>query len=821
MAEDRIAALLDAMTIEEQIALLAGRDSWTTTPVDRLGIPSIKVSDGPNGARGGGALVGGVKAAAFPVGIALAATWDTGLVEEVGAALAREAKSKDARVLLGPTANMQRSTLNGRNFECYSEDPFLAAELAVAHIVGLQSQGVGATVKHFIGNESEYQRTTMSSDVDERSLREIYMPPFEAAVKRAKTLALMTSYNRLDGRYVSERADIINGVLKREWGFDGVVMSDWSATKSTAEALNAGLDLEMPGPPRYRGEKLVEAYRVGLVPATTIRDAALRVLRLVERVGAFKNPAIAEERAEDLPETRALIRRAGAEAMVLLKNADALPLALRPGTKIAVLGPNAKVAQAMGGGSAQLNPHYLVTPWGGLTSAAPEVEFLYAQGADNRRLVAPMAREIVADFYAGRSQTSAPARRLTTHDGFFMFIGDEGPGVDLGDFRAEARSRQTLAETGDYEFSLVSSGPAQLFVDDELVVDGSDFKFGEEWFGTASNEIRGARRLEAGRTYVMRIEWRSPDRREGLTLLRVGMGLVIGEAAIERAVETARGTEAALVFVGLNGEWDGEGMDRPNLDLPHRQNELVERVAAVNPKTIVVLQSGGPVLMPWLDKVAAVVQAWYPGQEVGNAIADVILGKAEPGGRLPQTFPRRLEDDPTRVNYPGEAGRVLYGERIFIGYRYAEKVKIEPQFPFGFGLSYTRFQAGPLTLGSARLQSGETLTASLEIANVGDRAGSTVVQFYVADEQASVLRPPKELKAFAKLHLNPGESNTATVSLDMRALAFFDIVRKAWVAEAGVFRLLAGFSSSDIVADARFELMHTWMDDSPARACLT
>ena len=273
MSEERIASLLDAMTVEEQISLLAGRDSWTTTPVERLGIPSIKLTDGPNGARGGGALVGGVKAAAFPVGIALAASWDVALVREVGAALAREAQSKGARVLLGPTVNIHRSTLNGRNFECFSEDPFLTAELAVAYIEGLQSQGVGATVKHFIGNESEYQRRTISSDIDERTLREIYMPPFEAAVKRAKTWALMTSYNRLNGRYVSERADIVNGVVKREWGFDGLVMSDWHGTQATAEALNGGLDLEMPGPPRFRGEKLIEAYRAGLASRASPRRA--------------------------------------------------------------------------------------------------------------------------------------------------------------------------------------------------------------------------------------------------------------------------------------------------------------------------------------------------------------------------------------------------------------------------------------------------------------------------------------------------------------------------------------------------------------------
>ncbi len=327
-------------------------------------------------------------------------------------------------------------------------------------------------------------------------------------------------------------------------------------------------------------------------------------------------------------------------------------------------------------------------------------------------------------------------------------------------------------------------------------------------------------RLEAGRTHELAIEWRSPENRQGMGLsaLRVGMSPVVGAEAIDRAVAFAASADAALLFVGLNGEWDGEGIDRPNLDLPGRQDELIKRVAAANPKTIVVLQSGGPVLMPWLDDVAAVVQAWYPGQEAGNSIADVLLGASDPGGRLPQTFPRRLEDDPTRINYPGEAGHVLYGERIFIGYRYAEKAKRAPLFPFGFGLSYTRFKAGALKLDRTEIPAGGALTASLEIANIGTRAGSTVAQFYVRDERASVSRPEKELKGFAKVRLEPGETATVTVALDMRALAFFDVARQAWVAEAGAFTLLAGFSSADIVARAPFALSETWIGDSPRRA---
>ncbi len=820
MAEDRINALVDAMTVEEKVALLAGKDAWTTVPIPRLGIPSIKVSDGPNGARGGGAFIGGVAAAAFPVAISLSSSWDVDLVGEIGAALAGEARSKGARVLLAPTVNMHRSTRNGRNFECYSEDPHLSSEIAVAYIEGLQSRGVGATVKHFIGNESEYERHTMSSDIDERALREIYMPPFEAAVKRAKTWALMTSYNRVDGTYVSERADLVNGVLKTEWAFDGAAMSDWYGTQSTEEAIAGGLDLEMPGPPRFRGEKLMEAYRKGKVEDSALREAALRVLRLIERVGAFDDPEIAPERADDRLEVRALIRRAGAEGMVLLKNDGALPLALKPGSTLAIVGPNAKTAQIMGGGSAQINPHYRVAPYEALRAALPDgVSLGYELGADNRRLAALYEGEVEIDYFVGREFKGPPVHSVESPEGVFMFFGLERPGFPPNDFSARMRSRYVAQAAGEVEFGLVSSGPARLLIDGQCVIDAWDFKPGKEYFNSACDEVRSVRRLEAGRSYDIVVEYAALPMPPGLgvTVLRFGMSPVLGDAAIERAVAAAKSADAALLFVGLTGEWDGEGMDRPDIDLPHRQNELIERVAAANPNTIVVLQSGSPVAMPWLGEVAAVLQAWYPGQEAGNSIADVLLGKAEPGGRLPQTFPQRLEDDPTVINYPGERGHVRYGEGVYIGYRYYEKKEIAPLFPFGFGLSYTQFRLDRLTLSHERIGPGETVTATVEATNVGQRAGSTVVQIYVADEKASVSRPAKELAGFAKLRLAPGETGKADVVLDMRRLAFFDVAVKAWTAEAGRFTVLAGFSSADIAARAAFALTATWIDD-PRRA---
>ena len=815
MPESRIESLLDAMTLEEQVSLLAGRDFWTTVPIERLAIPAIKVSDGPNGARGGGSFIGGVTAAAFPVAISLAATWNVDLVREIGGALAGEARSKGARVLLGPTVNLHRSPLNGRNFECYSEDPYLSAELVVAYIEGLQAKGVGATVKHFIANDSEYQRNTISSDVDQRTLHEIYLPPFEAAVKRAKTFAVMTSYNRLNGTYVSERAELVNGLLKTQWGFDGLVMSDWFGTQATAAALNGGLDLEMPGPARHRGEKLTAAVRAGETTPAAVREAARRVLRLIERVGGFADPTIPAERAEDLPEVRALIRRAGAEGIVLLKNDGVLPLQAPARLKIAAIGPNAATAQIMGGGSAQLNAHYRVSPLDGLRAALPDATIAHEVGCSNDRLVPVHHGDVTIDFYEGVEWSGPVRHQLKSSQAVCMFLGGAGEGVDWANCSARLCSNFTAGQSGDHALGLIASGPARVRLNGALVLDASDWRAGDEYFGNANDERVTHVALAAGQACELVVEYRSsePPPPMGITVIRLGLAPVLGEAAIASTVALAQTSDVALVFAGLTGEWDGEGIDRPHMDLSGRQNELIARVAAANARTIVVLQTGGPVSMPWLDRVAAVLEVWYPGQECGNSIADVLMGKTDPGGRLPQTFPMRLEDNPAYINYPGENGHVRYGEGIFIGYRYYEKKKLAPLFPFGFGLSYTSFAASNLRLSAVVLGPGETLRASIDVANTGRRAGWSVVQFYIADPSASVARPDKELKGFARVWLDPGETKTLEASFDMRALAFFSTTRARFAAEAGDFELLAGFSSADILARAPFRLTGDWREE--------
>ena len=808
--------LLDRLTLPEQAALLAGADFWTTVPVPRLEVPAYKVSDGPNGARGG-SFVGGVQTACFPVGIGLAATWNTALIEQAGAALADEARLKGAGVLLAPTVNLHRSTLNGRNFECYSEDPWLTGEIAVAYIRGLQSKDVGATIKHFVGNESEFQRMTMSSEIPERALRELYLIPFEKAVKEAGVWAVMSSYNRIDGVYACDHRRLIDDVLRRQWGFDGLVMSDWMALHSTVEGVVAGCDLEMPGPAVHRGALLVKAAQEGRIEASAIRAAAKNVLRLGERVGAFTSPGIPEERAVDSPERRALIRKLGAEGCVLLKN-DGAALPLKPMAKtLALIGPNAKTAQIMGGGSSIVNALHRITPFEGIEAQAGAGATLrHAAGADNHRWVPLLAEPMEVAFFNSTDLSGPEVARKTYPRTEHMWAGAVEPGVSSEAFSARATVVYTVPEDGEYQLSLVSAGLSRCLLDGEVIVDAwAGWVQGETYFTFGCDEVIATRTLRAGQRCEFTLEFSSASPNAApFRALRFGVYKPRGEADLAAAVEAARGADVALVFVGLNGEWDNEGLDRPNLELPHAQNELVRRVAAVNPNTIVVLQTGAPVTMPWLAAVPAVMQAWYPGQECGHAIAAVLFGAAEPGGRLPQTFPQKLADDPTfghPLHYPGVNGRVVYDEGVFIGYRHAERAGLTPLFAFGHGLSYTRFEQSALRVNSSTLAPGGTVQVTLDVKNTGARRGQEVVQLYVNDRRASVERPAQELKAFAKIDLAAGESRSVQLLLDMRSFAFFDEVRAAWVAEAGEFEICVGASSQDIRQRAVVTLGADWV----------
>ena len=793
--------LIDLLTLEEQVSILAGADYWSTPAIDRLGIATLRVTDGPNGARGSGSIIGGVTAACFPVGIALGATWDVDLVRLIGAAIADEVKSKGAHMLLGPTINMHRTVTNGRNFECYSEDPELAADLAVAYITGLQGNGVAATVKHFIGNESEIERTTINSAIDERTLREVYLRPFEAAVKQADVWGIMSSYNKLNGVYTAENEWLLTKVLREEWGYDGIVMSDWFGSRTTAPTVNAGLDLEMPGPTRDRGATLVQAVHDGLVRAETVRERALAMLRLMERVGSLSDHRPFEEHADNRSEHRALIRQAGSAGTVLLKNDGALPLNPDSGT-VAVIGPNADVAQIMGGGSAQLNPHYRITPLDGMIQRIGQDRIEFAKGCANHRWEPVIEGEFQAEYFDNEDLRGL-AVHTDTIDGSVVFWHEgvaEGK-VDSNAFSVRVSGTYTAKEEGEHSFGLHAAGYAKLYVDGALVVDAWDtWSKGRTFFEEGCDERTGHVTLRVGQTVSVVMELRTkPADNLYFTAFRFGVSRVLGQTEIDAAVAAASRCDTAVVFVGRLGEWDTEGSDLENIDLPRNQNALIDAVCTANPNTIVVLQTGGPVEMPWVTQAPAVLQAWYPGQECGNAIADVLFGDADPGGRLPQTFPARWQDNPSHSQdpeiYPGAAGTVRYGEGVFVGYRHYEKHRITPLFPFGHGLSYTEF-----TLSNVSTRSVENdVIVSVDVTNIGIRDGSTVVQLYLSDHDAAIDRPEKELRAFAKVALKVGEKTTVNLTLSARDFAYFDIGSGCWRVNGGTYTLHIGFSSTDIV----------------------
>ncbi|GCE31067.1 beta-glucosidase [Dictyobacter alpinus] len=832
---DKVEDLLGKLTLEEKVSLLAGASMWETVPIERLGIPALKVSDGPNGARGeGNIMVGttadgeanaGVTSACFPAGISLAATWNPELIERIGQALGQEAKSKGAQVLLAPTVNIHRSPLNGRNFECYSEDPYLSARMAVSYITGVQSEGIGATVKHFVCNDSEFERNSISSEVDERTLHEIYLPPFKAAIQEAGSWLIMSSYNKINGIYADENPYTLTEVLKKSWGFDGVVMSDWFGTQSTAAAANAGLDLEMPGPAMWRGEKLLAAVQTGEVAEATIDDSVRRLLRLFIKVGLFEITEKKAEQAIDLPEHRAVIRQAGAEGCVLLKNEqNILPLDPEKSQSIAIIGPNAKVASMMGGGSAFVNAHYAVTPYDAIVKRVGAHGTLNDEtGFSNHNLLPLLNNDVysnndqnttagfIIEYFRNNNFTDKLDETDISTSSEKVWFGPIAETIDPRSFSARFTAHIIPKETGSHTFGLASSGVSKLSIDDKELIDNWDKQVkGQTYFGMGSTEATGTIDLTAGKKYQLTIDYAKVDPNVPISAVRLGYQPPVSSTALHHAIELARQSDVALIFAGLNGEWESEGFDRPNMDLLPEQVELIEKVAQVNPKTIVVLNTGSPITMPWLDKVAGVLQCWFPGQECGNAMTDVIFGDVTPSGKLPQTFPKRLEDNPAYINYPGENGRVHYGEGLFVGYRYYDKKKVEPLFPFGFGLSYTTFSYGSeLELSTPTLQPDNHLQVRIHVTNTGERTGKEVVQLYVRDIKSSLHRPEKELKAFAKVQLEPGETKPVTFTLGRDALAYYDDLTHQWIAEAGDFEILVGSSAQDIHARATFTLTET------------
>ncbi|MGF6951037.1 beta-glucosidase [Neobacillus sp. B4I6] len=667
-----IKQLISQMTLEEKASLCSGLDFWHLKGIERLGIPSLMVTDGPHGLRKQGegsdhlGIYNSVPATCFPSAAGMASSWNRELIEKVGIALGEECQAEDVAVLLGPGVNIKRSPLCGRNFEYFSEDPYLASEMAAGHVKGVQSQGVGTSLKHFAANNQEHRRMSTDAVVDERTLREIYLASFEGVVKQSQPWTVMCSYNKVNGEYASENEYLLNEILKDEWGFEGFVVSDWGAVNERAEGLAAGLELEMPSSNGIGDQKIVDAVKSGKLSEEKLNKAVDRLLRIIFMAVDHKK----ENAVYDKDAHHQLAREMARESMVLLKNEEAILPLKKEGT-IAVIGEFAKKPRYQGGGSSHVKPTKLENIVEEIEkTAGKHTNVLYAQG-----------------------------------------------------------------------------------------------------YSLDSDEIDGA--------------------------------------LIAKAKEVAAQADTVILFAGLPDRYESEGYDREHLRMPENHRVLVEAVAEVNRNIIVVLSNGSPIEMPWIGNVRGILESYLGGQALGGAIADLLFGDANPSGKLAESFPKQLSDNPSFLNFPGEGDKVEYKEGIFVGYRYYDTKKVEPLFPFGFGLSYTTFEYSNLSISQKEIQDTETVAVSVIVKNTGDRAGKEIVQLYVKDVKSSVNRPEKELKGFEKVDLQPGEEKTVTFLLNKRAFAYYNVEMKDWHVETGEFEILVGESSQEIVLNESIVVQST------------
>jgi beta-glucosidase len=800
--EDAVETALAALDLETKVSLLAGKDNWSLPAVPAIGLDSLVMSDGPIGVRGR-EWTPDDPAVALPSPTALAATWDIELARTAGRLLGQESRRKGVHMLLAPTVNLHRSPRGGRHFECYSEDPLLTAEIGAGYVMGVQDQGVAATVKHYVANDSETERFTVDVQVGERALRELYLAPFETIVTRAGVWAVMAAYNSVNGFTMTEHSGLLRGVLKQEWGFDGVVVSDWLAARSTIQTALGGLDIAMPAAMQPWGDRLVTAVQAGAVPVEVVDEMVRRVLRLAARVGAFRDvpPAVAPEDRPAPLSGSAVAREIATRSFVLVRNSDnLLPLAPSGLRSIAVIGAAAKHARILGGGSARVFPDHIVSPLDGLTDAlSSTVELTYAPGADPRSKLAaaagPQWTELAATFRGPDGQVLHTVELPT---GSARWHGELPGGLRFDQVgTVEVTGTLTPAVDGEHQLGIQGLGEYRLAVDGEIVFEGAIRpESGDPGEGVLSaRELRVNVPLPAGRPVrVSLIQGTAltPNSLMPYVAFTLGHGdpSATEDTMLDEAVAAAAAAEVAVVVVATTDQVESEGFDRDTLSLPGRQDELVRRVAAINPRTVVVVNAGSPVLMPWLEDVPAVLLTWFPGQEAGAALADVLLGAAEPSGRLPTTWPRRLEDCPVWHTVP-KGGTLPYDEGVFIGYRAWQRTRTQPLFPFGHGLGYTTWVYQELTV-----EPGPGLgTARVVLRNTGDRPGREVVQVYVGPQDPTgPQRPARVLAGFAVAHAQPGEEVVVTVPLAERATQIWD---GAWRTVPGSYTVEASHNVAE------------------------
>nr|WP_216852623.1 glycoside hydrolase family 3 C-terminal domain-containing protein [Curtobacterium sp. VKM Ac-2852] len=807
---ERIDALLGQLSTDEKVQLLTGRDFWTTWPIEKIGLRRILMSDGPSGVRG---EVWDERDPSLnlPSATALSASWDRAIAKRYGAAAAVEARRKGVDVVLGPTINLHRSPLGGRHFEAFSEDPVLTGDLAASYVDGVQENGVAATPKHYIANDYETDRFTASTEVSDRALRELYLLAFEKAVTEAHAWAIMSSYNAINGVTASEN-DLLETPLNSEWGFDGIVVSDWTGVRSV-DSAKASQDVAMPGPnPWWSEGPLLAAVQSGEVPMAAIDRKVRRILTLAARVGAlegFEPVAASPVHVED---GIAFVREAEAEGTVLVRNTGVLPLDAPAVSRIAVIGHNADQARTQGGGSATVVPSQVVSPLDGIRSAFPGASVDYAIGA--------VVQEGIAEFPLStitNPGTGEPGARVAfVKDGEELFVEDRRA-TALFWFGGDAPTREadrlditttyTAESTGTVRFGIGAAGRSRMWIDGELLLD-EDVPFEGDQLGAAflNPPARSVPvSVTTGQQVAIRIEYDivQDETLGGVLAYQFGTEPSDDDPAvlIEAAVDAARGADVAVVVVGTNSKVESEGYDRSSLALPGRQDDLVRAVAAANPNTVVVVNAGSPVEMPWRNDVAAVLLTWFGGQEYGNALADVLTGAQEPGGRLPTTWPVAMADVPVLDVTPVD-GKVAYDEGVHVGYRAWLRAGTEPAYPFGHGLGYTTWSIEGVS-ATPTVREGDAVIVTATVANTGARAGKHVVQVYASRAESAVDRPVRWLVGFAPVRLAAGASTEVSIEVPARAFAHWD---GSWQYESGTFTLHVGASVSDDAGTASLEL---------------
>ncbi|MBV9072611.1 MAG: glycoside hydrolase family 3 C-terminal domain-containing protein [Acidobacteria bacterium] len=805
--ERRVDSILGRMTLEQKIDLLGGVRGFYIRAIPELGLPELKMSDGPVGVRnyGPSTTMGG---------IGLAASWNPALVERLGKVLGEDARARGVHFLLGPGVNIQRAPFCGRNFEYLGEDPFLASRIAVSYIRGVQSENVIATIKHYMGNNSEYDRHNTDSEIDERTMREIYLPTFEAAVKEARVGAIMDSYNLINGEHATQNSFLNREVAKKDWGFDGIIMSDWDATYDGVAAANSGLDLEMPSGKFMNRDTLIPAVKSGKVSQATIDDKVRRILRQAIRFGFLGN-----EKQTDLsiprlnPEGDRVALQAARESFVLLKNdGGILPLSTQQVKTIAVIGPDAYPAQPDGGGSAHSVPFHAVSYLEGISNylnpAGGGAKVLYHAGLKSYRDIAGATdfstaesngeSGLRAEEFDNMDLSGSPTR---TYVDRHVNFGSDSYDAPTGNASIRWTGYYTAHAAGPHDFFVLGpgeNGGYRLFVDDKLVIDNWERATAILNFATLD--------LNSGSKHKVRLEY---FRKNAWGPKRVSFGVSPASEAVDpEAKAIAAQADAVLLFPGFESGIETEGGDR-TFRLPPGQDELIKEISAANKRTIVVLTAGGNVdMQPWVDGVPVLMHGWYSGQEGGTALAQLVFGEYSPSGRLPVSLERRWEDSAAHESYYPNDGpkRIKYSEGVFVGYRHLDRDSIKPLFPFGFGLTYTKFEYKNLSVtpGSTSLTQG-SVTVSFDITNTGSRPAAEVAQVYVGDPHNAVPRPLKELKGFAKIELRPGETRRVSVPLDFRSLAYYDVKSHAWKADAGSFNIYVGRSDAEIELEGKLE----------------